>query len=192
MLEVMAHEIGYIFFDAGHPDEIHPPSPESIAVLGGMLDEEWQPVPPEGSRVIYPSALADSALKTIASMPLREPPTPPFEGYEAMDKLPEWQAWFGEIMSGTLTFSFKGQAVEYRFLPDGSWETIPIANPPDDAPRRQVAVPPAKSNTNNALPPQSDPPEDARSTSRRWLWIGIAAIFVVACSVWRLAREIKP
>ena len=36
------------------------------------------------------------------------------------------RAWWEEIKSGKRAFSYKGQKVEYRFKPDGTWETIAL------------------------------------------------------------------
>lgn len=44
-----------------------------------------------------------------------------------------WREGHEEVKSGQRPFSFKGQKVGYRFKPDGRWDTLPIANPPDDA-----------------------------------------------------------
>ena len=78
----------------------------------------------------------------IREIGLRNPPEP-LDGLALYpdDLLAATRAWWEEVKSGKLTFSFKGQAVEYRFRPDGTWETIPIANPPDDGPKPAPAAP---------------------------------------------------
>jgi hypothetical protein len=92
------------------------------------------------------------------------------------------------VKSGRKTFSFKGQAVEYRFNPDGTWETIPIANPPDDAP--------SKSETPAVEKPVSRPPpakavENPKPPGISWAWIVGSLIAVLAGLIWYGARRVR-
>jgi hypothetical protein len=97
-----------------------------------MLAEEWQyPIKP-GAEYTPPS-LATASVHALAALPFRDSPTPPFYWHVSREKLPVWQKWYAEVKSGSKPFSFKGQAVEYRFKADGTWETIAMVNPPDDA-----------------------------------------------------------
>jgi hypothetical protein len=94
-------------------------------------------------------------FQVILYLPLREPPKmPPVMAGEEPEvvMVHPWQSWYAEVKSGRKTFSFKGQSVEYRFNPDGTWETIAVANPPDDAPK------PEPSKTEGMRPEKSLPP----------------------------------
>ncbi len=111
----------------------HLPSPETVQVLGEMLPEEWQVAHAPGS--IDPPPLGIAAVDTLAKLPFRNPPTPPFPWHLASENLPAWREWYASVKSGTRSFSFIGQKVEYRFKPDGTWENLAMTNPPNDAPR---------------------------------------------------------
>jgi hypothetical protein len=118
----------------------HLPSPETIAVLGEFLaDDIDTPQPlmsPDSDWGENPRANSFAASVTISATGLRDAPADK-KSYEADPEshLAKTRAWWEEVKSGKRTFSFKGQSVEYRFRPDGTWETIPIANPPDDGPK---------------------------------------------------------
>jgi hypothetical protein len=166
------------------------PSPETVRVLGEMLSDTWRmkrPPPILGDYTYTPESLALSAVgSALMQLPLREPPNVPGvmagEDPEVVMVRP-WQNWWEEIKSGKRTFSFKGQAVEYRFRPDGTWETIAMANPPDDGSRAETTVAPpepAPRPAAQALPP---PASQASSPSRSYWWlIGcfVAALAMVA------------
>jgi hypothetical protein len=167
----------------------HLPSPGTVKVLGGMLREEWieesEEEPQNGNSVLRPSRLAYHATWTLADLPLRNMPSPPFERYQAKDYLPAWQEWYEQIKSGQRTFSFKGQAVEYRFNPDGTWQTIPIANPPDDAPK-----PPVFEKTESKPERQAKELEKSVETKKPiWVWMVTTGLLVVGILLWLLTKR---
>ena len=113
-----------------------------------------------------------------------------FDDYVAKREaeLKPWQSWWEEVKSGQRTFSFKGQAVKYRFRPDGTWEAIPIANPPDDGPKPV----PATAETEKQTAP-SDTADAAKPDHRSmWWWIAGAGglLIVVACGLFRKSRKV--
>lgn len=164
----------------------HLPSPETLRVLGEMLDEEWQRVlPPESTVQTVPSALAKQAAWTLIELPLRDMPTPHFERNKAKDHLSAWQQWYAEVKSGQRTFSFKGQAVEYRFNPDGTWQTIPIANPPDDTPK-----PPIFEKSESKPERQAKKLEKPRETKKPiWVWVVPTGLLVSGILLWFLTKR---
>jgi hypothetical protein len=142
----------------------HLPSAESIKVLGGYLSDErdaekeavWEPVDLFLIGVEPNSDHAREALKKIglrntsfAEPDVGEWPSPTSystrEEYMRVKfrylvalreaRLKPWLAWYAEVKDGRRTFSFKGQKVGHRLKPDGTWETITLANPPDDGPK---------------------------------------------------------
>jgi len=147
----------------------HLPSPETIKILGHYLndDRDLADAPKWTSDGILMGLNPNSrlALNTLENIGLRDPgfstpevgEWPDAKNYATREEakraawnyidtkrkteIEPWREWYAELTSGQRTFSFKGQAVEYRFKPDGTWETIPIANPPDDAPKTSEPVP---------------------------------------------------
>jgi hypothetical protein len=170
------------------------PSPETVKVLGGMLSETWrmEPVPSEpGDPGYTPPSLALSAIiGALGELPLRMPPKVPivmaWESSEVV-KVHPWQNWYEEVKSGRRTFSFKGQSVEYRFRQDGTWETLPIANRPDDAPKPAVVV----ANPENPTPP-SQKSKPSPPQGPRWAWLIGAAAAVLSALVWLVLRKSTP
>jgi hypothetical protein len=170
----------------------HLPSPETIAVLGDFLaDDKDQPDPRDPSKSYdYDIPLANShhAAETLDKIGLRDPPVPPARHQVSPlipeDYLPYARAWWDEVESGNRTFSFKGQAVEYRFKQDGTWETIPIANPPDDGPQSTH-----KSSANRPVKRpgavRADPPESPDGHAWWKYGIGGAALLALGAWLWR-------
>lgn len=135
------------------------PSPETVKVLGDMLSDTWRMKPPSSQlqfdHTHVPGSLAHSAVASaLVYLPLRDPPEiPPLMAWDDPEvvRVHPWQNWYTEVKSGKRTFSFKGQNVEYRFKPDGTWETIAMANPPDDGPKPEPSKP-------EATRPEKSPP----------------------------------
>lgn len=157
----------------------HLPSPETIWVLGNYLhDERYTPMKGLDNSGATPesSYLATNALRWIG---LRESEdairTEKGSRYSDVYDVKKLRAWWEEIKSGKRTFSFKGQKVEYRFKPGGTWDTIAMTNPPDDGPKPPKPKPvphrPVK------LPP---PPPETTSDSdpRRGMFV-VALLFVL-------------
>lgn len=168
----------------------HLPSPETVRALGGMLWEDWQYEPgPNSTLQTVPSALAHQAVWTLLELPLRDKPTAFFDRNKAKENLPAWQAWYKRLESGEIPFSFKGQSVEYRFKPDGTWDTIPIANPPDDAPKAELPAPPE--NEQAKQPPTKTRAGNAKKPTMDWLLIGglVALLSGVAALAMRIRRR---
>lgn len=166
----------------------HLPSPETVKALGDMLWEEWEREPSPDSDVVPPRSLAKCAVTTITLLNIRDAPSPAIDPYAAPTVLAEWQAWYEQIKSGQRTFSFKGQAVEYRFKPDGTWETTPIANPPDDA----LQAPPTTSSAERTrkIPAAKAQPEELDNRTSRYLLIGLTALMTLA-GAWFYLRRMK-
>ena len=138
---------GWYFYDT-FP---HMPSPEMILVLGHYLDDfrdsnspnlplEKRTVmidphnPNESNRRTPNAWLATYALSNIGLRDL--PHHPEMRSPHSKGSIDNWRnarAWYQEVKAGQRTFSFKGKSVEYRFKPDGTWDTIPLKNPPQDA-----------------------------------------------------------
>ena len=116
------------------------PSPETIKVVGYLLsDEKDTPVPevsPDSDWGRNPRANCWGAAGVIANIGLRDAPV---DGGPRWDEdenaLVKSRAWWEQIKSGQRPFSFVGEKVEYRFKPDGSWETIAMIRPPEKAMR---------------------------------------------------------
>lgn len=126
----------------------HIPSPEVIQVLGHYLDDfrdsDLPNLPPEQRTVLDDSKNgyeferktpnAWYASYALSEIGLRD--FPPMVSHHSKGSIDNWRkarAWYQEVKAGQRTFSFKGKSVEYRIKPDGTWDTIPIKNPPQDA-----------------------------------------------------------
>ncbi len=107
------------------------PSPETIRVLGEFLaDERPEYFNFDGAPQNCP--LGWETLIYIEKLPLADPPIEKIGGMDegiAKKYLPPWQKWYAEIKAGRRSFRFIGQTEEYRFRPDGTWETtqLPIS-----------------------------------------------------------------
>ena len=163
----------------------HLPSPETIQVLGHYLDDE-RDTPPELVFLPENSFLGCVALSEIG---LRNPPVSARPGmHNWREELVKQNAWYAQVKAGTIPFSFVGQKVEYRFKPDGTWETTAMINPPDDGPSRIEAAQPTP-----VRPPKRsivDSDSSGRSESDSlWPWlIGIPAL-LLAGVIWLRFRN---
>jgi hypothetical protein len=158
----------------------HLPSPETIAVLGEFLsDDKDQPGPLDPSKNYdydLPPANSVYSAGAINNIGLRDPPMN--TGANAAhpdDLLAATRAWWEEVKSGQRTFSFKGQAVEYRFRPDGTWETIPVANSSDDGPK---PVPSPTDSDKQASPLAKVDSVKPADRSLFWWISGIAGVLI--------------
>ncbi len=168
------------------------PSPETVAVLGEFLSDDIDTpsvrISPGSDWGENPPANSYASACMITILGLRDSPVAAggMEGIEGVvDKRPrnlaKIRGWWEEVKSGERPFSFLGQAVEYRFLPDGTWETLAIADPPDDAPpmpvRKDWEVKPAA------------PPTVAEPADPVWPWVfGASALIgglALAIRKWR-------
>jgi hypothetical protein len=165
------------------------PSPEAILVLGEFLSDDLdtpQPLVSEGSDW-GENARANSffSSKTISEIGLRDPPA----SRDSFDIQPEkhlatTREWWDEVKAGKRAFSFKGQNVEYRFKPDGTWETLAIANPSDDGPGRPQAGP-----TRPPLRPATEKRESRESQVTIIPWLVAFAAVVFAAAAWWAMRN---
>jgi hypothetical protein len=168
----------------------HLPSPETVQVMGDMLAEEWQRPPIPGYDYI-PPAMAIASVHSLAMLPFRESPTPPFASYLARENLPIWQQWYAEVKSGKRTFSFKGQNVDYRFKPDGTWDTISLAKPPDDGPKPPTVTQEKQEQLEKQLPQQHET-NKPQTSSNVWAWVIGIVMVLLAGLAWFRGRNQKP
>ena len=166
----------------------HLPSPETVKVLGAYLNDERDTGSIEsrrGNDVLPGPTVPLKAMKSLCDLGIEGCPVSPRPSFSQrsakhMASLETMRKWYEKIKSGEQAFSFKGQSVEYRFNPDGTWLSTPIANPPDDAPAPPPAKPPATggkpSGTASALPPATAP---APVSGRIWPWMtgGVLTVF---------------
>jgi hypothetical protein len=173
----------------------HLPSPEAVQVLGRYLTDERDfaamPLPPPGKNPECPTggSAGNSRYATTAleKSELRDKPYPPKTVYDNAVAKAAWQSWWKDIEAGKKTFSFIGRNVEYRFKPDGTWETIAMASPPDDAPK--VANETGNDRPNKqATPAQADSPKTIRDYS--WWLFGIGGIVLVAAAGWLCRKKL--
>ncbi len=179
----------------------HLPSPETIQVLGHYLDDERDlprdripgykefveslEKPPEFQ--IFPPENARLAVYALSRIGLRDAPCPVISSYSGSNAsywegtLPKCREWYAKVKSGELAFSFVGGNVEYRFKPDGTWETIPIANPPDDAPQPAQESAMDRS-VEKPEPVRADPPQPSLVST--WWWLGICGSTLLVLGTW--------
>lgn len=191
----------------------HIPSPEMIQVVGHYLDDfrdsDLPNLPPEQRTVLEdaknpyeferktPNAwYASYALSEIG---LRD--FPPMVSHHSKGSIDNWRkarAWYQEVKAGQRTFSFKGKSVEYRFKPDGTWDTIPIKNPPQDA----IIYPTAEAlqalATRKKLELAQKEAEQAAEQKKLhqaqlmklgWWFVGITPIILLGLLWWRKKRN---
>jgi hypothetical protein len=102
----------------------HLPSPPTVAALGKYLYDERDTPPPmkPGQDWIDTKSNAYLACTALAKIGLRNAPVPPRVAPDE-SHLATWRLWWEQVQAGTRSFSFEGEAVEYRFRKDGTWET---------------------------------------------------------------------
>ncbi|MEO5914247.1 MAG: hypothetical protein ABIS50_08445 [Luteolibacter sp.] len=157
------------------------PSPETIAVLGQFLsDDKDTPVPLESPGSDWgenPRANSYGSTVTIMDIGLRNPPVAVTRRDENPDTLlAETRAWWDEIKSGRLPFSFIGQLLEYRFKPDGTWESTPLPPSVLEQDPKPVVSPASRV----AQPAAMNTAPILTTTKPRWPWIlgGVTAMLV--------------
>jgi hypothetical protein len=100
---------------------------------------------------------------------------------ELKDALLKYRSWFEEVRSGRKTFSFVGEKVGYRFLADGSWESVAIVNSPKFAPTPMPEL--------GAIEVEEESPSTSDSKGQFWSWaVGLTATFGLTC-VWLWKRK---
>jgi hypothetical protein len=163
------------------------PSPETIKVLGHYLYDERDPLPPPSPAQDWTDYAPSSeiASEALARIGLRNHPVT-MKDFMHVDAVLRNRAWWEEVKSGKLPFSFKGQKVEYRFKPDGTWETITMANPPDDGPGRPEAGA-AKRPTRR--PEAADSQTKTPSSGVPWPWILVATMLLLGGVSWRAMKS---
>jgi hypothetical protein len=112
---------------------VHIPSPETVKVLGEYLSDErdlheMTPEETAGQSCLSGGSTGNStyATKALEKSALRSKPYRPGSVLENDVAKAAWRKWWGGIEAGRETFSFSGQNVEYRFKPDGTWETLSL------------------------------------------------------------------
>lgn len=161
----------------------HLPSPETIGVLGDFLADERDKSQLGVENLDHIPGNSAWSVMALSAIGLRQPPVDGFHYFEEGD-VERWRGWWEEIKSGKRNFSFKGQAMEYRFKPDGTWETIAMVNPPDDSPTSGSAEAPGP--IKRPLPPTSptpdQPPPPASPMLSQWWIIGGGILALVAAA----------
>jgi hypothetical protein len=170
----------------------HLPSPETVKVLGHYLADDRDIPPPErwddGGRTPANSIIA---MESLLCLGLRDAPYPPGRYLERTRFLPAVRAWFAPIQSGETAFSFKGQAVEYRFNPDGTWVSTPIDNPPDDAPKPPPSTAPPRDHSKPPPPAPLPPPAATGNHLPPWPWLAGGTLAMLAAA-WFFLKSRKP
>jgi len=168
----------------------HLPSPETISVLGEFLSDDIDTptvrISPDSDWGENPRANSYHSSWTVMNIGLRNPPVGEEDKKVNVDeRLAKTRAWWEEIKSGNRTFSFIRQKVEYRFKPDGMWETIAMLNPPNDAAKPAASAArlekhPPPQETKKGIPPQR--------LTLVWLLGAAALLSAVGWLVWRKSQ----
>ncbi len=194
---------------------MHLPSPETVSVLGHYLGDmrdmpidenpkyneavrsgrikaaDWIPLPQN-------AWLATYALSNIG---LQNPPFEPVADYSLIrfapwnESLRQFRAWWEEVKSGKRTFSFVGQEVEYRFKPDGGWETVTVANPPDATPKLPDATAPQrekepeKERISKPRPAERGPVAEVGPGYALWKWATASFFLLIVAGLWAKLRK---
>ena len=167
----------------------HLPSAETIQILGRYLEDDRDT--PE-QRIRYSGGCVVTLIPgsswmscySLGRIGLRAAPVPgdisktPYKGSEVY--LEQARAWWEEVKAGRKTFSFKGQSVEYRFRPDGTWETLAMVNAPDDGPK--VAGRVERPGVGKAEPGAGEIP-------RGWVWLVFPVILAAVFGIWFVSRK---
>jgi hypothetical protein len=168
----------------------HLPSPETISVLGEFLSDDVDTPEPLVSEHSdwgeNPRANSFFSSKAISEIGLKDPPA----DSESFDINPEkhlalTRTWWREIQSGRKTFSFKGQKIEFRFKPNGTWETLTLDNMPRNEPGYGTTT-----ETRTERRPSLSPSEKTLPGSRpHRVWIVLLVVGGILSGVWGLRRS---
>jgi hypothetical protein len=183
------------------------PSPETIQVLGAYLDDfkdtdtakldiDKQVIVnkhlPRGEGLIC-GDLPWLATYALAEIGLRNPPlkSAKLSMYsfdpECTNQWKKTRAWYQEVKAGKRTFSFVGQKVEYRFKPDGTWDTIALTNAEiDDV---VAEPPPAPAKPVEALDVLATTPVSVTKETPWWPWLVGAVLVITAIISWRIVAK---
>lgn len=172
------------------------PGPESVAMLGHYLHDERDPEPPSSPSQDWdsPKPSSEIASEALAHIGLRNHPVTK-KDFMHVDAIVRNRAWWEEVKSGKRTFSFIGQNVEYRFKPDGTWETLPMVDPPDDAPGRREA---GAVDRPLKRPQPSTFSEEKIPQAKSWNWAVAGALISVLVGIFwfsirrRLRSSVRP
>jgi hypothetical protein len=184
----------YDFHRALHFETLsHLPSPETIAVLGHFLaddvDKPRERISPNSDWGENPRANSSHSAYTIIDIGLRNPPVSPLvrQTIDPDQCLALTRTWWEEVKSGRSSFSFKGQKVEYRFNPDGTWETLALTNPPDDVsdPTNHIPNKTECPTKREPLNPQINRPSEA------WKWIAACLVILIVVGFGRMKKNLK-
>jgi hypothetical protein len=170
----------------------HLPSPETVKILGSFLydDKDFENmtvVEAAGEKHLSGGRSPNSKYATGAFI-LLEIQNPPYPKSAYIADIEKWRTWYDEIKSGKKAFSFKGQKVEYRFKPDGTWVTIALINPPDDE-AKPPTVNQAEPKKLEKRPLRSMKTKENQSSGNVWAWaIGIVMV-LMAGLVWLRVKK---
>jgi hypothetical protein len=173
-------------------------SPEAVQVLGNFLHDFRDATPVEDG-IVHGGIMenAYNAACALSIIELRDPPLKPLLVPAALKYAPDLegalarvQEWWEKVESGAIPFSFVGQPVEYRFQPDGSVTSSPIAIPEEERERLEAASrekhrPAGKSAKESAVPESPVTP----SRPFPWLWVVLAgALLTVAFGFYKIRK----
>jgi hypothetical protein len=197
---------------------IHLPSPETLKALGDYLDDFQDTKNPHtpieqqsifnykisGGCTIPTDDLPWLSTYAIAHIGLRNPPL--------MNKLISdcslshygdatslWKTsreWYQEVKSGKRTFSFLGQNVEYRFKPDGTWETLPLAMTQEEAEEEKKEVLQKRQDVWQAFMKQRiaalAPTIEPKKQNHTWKWlISLIGIIITISLLGKVSKKSK-
>jgi len=170
------------------------PSPETLGVAGRLL-ESAQDLPSKEEKIeilkagnrgatsffACPAEMGASVLQALHVRGEEDAKTAS-SGY-----LVYWRNWWNEVKSGRKAFSFKGQNVEYRFEPDGTWKSTPLNLTKEQLQTETMSkstsdkakLPAPLYSTQLALP----------AISNRWYWLGSSAVFLCILAWWAIHKR---
>ena len=152
----------------------HLPSPETVRVLGEMLDDPRDDSPPRVPDDTPPEWIATRhrAVWALGYLGIANPPAINKTGSATPEeRLFRWKLWYAQVKAGTRTFRFEGSKVEHRLGP------VPAGRRPvkDGIPVTQTAAGPRSAAAGPA--PSSGMPV--------WPWLA-ATVFLTVIGLWWL------